>query len=64
VCLGGIWTEGGLILTLVQGKGEGSEVLLEQVHLNLSFRNKFIIVLVDNNTILYMCVFKMSYRLH
>jgi hypothetical protein len=40
-----------------------SEVLLEQVQLNLSFRNKFIILcpcglLVDNNTFLKMCVFK------
>ena len=40
----------------------GSEVLLEQVQLNLSFRNQFIILpcglLVDNNTFLKMCVFK------
>jgi hypothetical protein len=41
----------------------GSEVLLEQVQLNFSFRNKFIIflpcgLLVDNNTFSEMCVFK------
>ena len=40
-----------------------SEVLLEQVQLNFSFRNKFIILLpcsllVDNNTFSKMCVFK------
>jgi len=41
----------------------GSEVLLEQVQLNFSFRNKFIILflrglLVYNNTFSKMCVFK------
>jgi len=41
----------------------GSEVLLEQVQLNFSFRNKFIIrlpygLLVDNNTFSKMCVFE------
>jgi len=41
----------------------GSEVLLEQVQLNFSFRNKFIILLpcgclVDNNTFSKLCVFK------
>jgi len=40
----------------------GSEVLLEQVQLNFSFQNKFIILpfgrLVDNNTFSKMCVFK------
>jgi hypothetical protein len=40
----------------------GSEVLLEEVQLNFSFRNKFMILLcgllVDNNTFLKMCVFK------
>jgi hypothetical protein len=41
----------------------GSEVLLEQVELNFSFRNKFTIVLpcgriVDNNTFSKMCIFK------
>ena len=40
-----------------------SEVLLEQVQLNFSFQNKFIILLpcgrlVDNNTFSKMCVFK------
>ena len=41
----------------------GSEVLLEQVQLNFSFRNKFIILLpygllLDNNTLLKMCILK------
>ena len=41
----------------------GSEVLLEQVQLNFSLRNKFTILLpcghlVDNNTFSKMCVFK------
>jgi len=41
----------------------GSEVLLEQVQLNFSFRNKFTILLpcgrlVDNNTFSKMCIFK------
>jgi hypothetical protein len=41
----------------------GSEELLDQVQLNFSFRNKFIILhpcglLVDNNTVSKMCVFK------
>ena len=62
MCLGGIWTEGGFTLALFQGWGVGSEVLLEQVRLNFSFRNKFIIILpcgplVDNNTFYKMCVF-------
>jgi hypothetical protein len=62
-CAGEVWTEGGFTLTLFQGWGVGSEVLLEQVQLNFSCRNKFIILLlcgllVDNNTILKMCVFK------
>ena len=40
-----------------------SEVLLEEVQLNFSFRNKFIILLlcgllVDNNTFSKMCIFK------
>jgi len=43
--------------------GVGSEVLLERVQLNFSFRNKFITLLscgllVDNNTFSKMCVFK------
>jgi len=42
----------------------GSEVLLEQVQHNFSFRNKFINLLlcgllVDNNTFSKMCVFKL-----
>jgi len=49
-----VWTEGGFTLALFQGWGVGSEVLLEQVQLNFSFRNKFIILPcglpVDNNT--------------
>ena len=62
-CAGEIWTEGGFTLSLFQEWGRGSEVLLEQVQLNFSFRNKFIILLpcgllVDNNTFLKMCVFK------
>ena len=41
----------------------GSEVLLEQVQHDFSFRNKFIIrlpcgLVVDNNTFSKMCVFK------
>jgi hypothetical protein len=41
----------------------GSEVLLEQVQLNFSFRNKFTLLLacgrlVDNNTFSTMCIFK------
>jgi hypothetical protein len=41
----------------------GSELLLEQVQLNFSFRNKFTILLpygrlVHNNTFSKMCVFK------
>ena len=41
----------------------GSEVLLEQVQLNFSFQNKFIILLpsgllVHNNTFQKMCVYK------
>jgi hypothetical protein len=54
-CAGEVWTEGGFTLALFQEWGVWSEVLLEQVQLNLSFRNKFIILLplgllVDNNT--------------
>jgi len=45
---------GGFTLALFQGWGVGSEVLLEQVQLNFSFRNKFVILpcglVVDNNT--------------
>ena len=44
-------------------RGVGSEVLLEQVQINFSFRNKFIILLpcgllVENNTFSKMCIFK------
>ena len=54
-CAGEDWTEGGFSLPLFQGWVMGSEVLLEQVQLNFSFRNKFINLLacellVDNNT--------------
>jgi len=54
-CAGEVWTEGGFTLTMFQGWGVGSEVLLEQVQLNISFRNKFITLfpcglLVENNT--------------
>jgi len=43
----------------------GSEVLLEQVQLNFSFRNKFIIhlpcgLLTDNNTFEKMCVLSLT----
>jgi hypothetical protein len=46
-----------------RGGGMGSEELLEQVQLNFSFRNKFIIfyhcgLLVDNNTFSKMCDLK------
>jgi hypothetical protein len=62
VCAGEVWTEGGFTLALFQGWGMGSEVLLEQVQLNFSFQNKFIILscglLVDNNTFSKTCVFK------
>jgi hypothetical protein len=62
-CAGEVWTVGGFILALFQGWGVGSEVLLEQVQLNFSFQNKFIILLpcgflVDNNTFSKMCVFE------
>ena len=62
MCAREVWTEGGFTLALFQGWGIGSEVLLEQVQLNFSFQNKFIILpcgcLVDNNTFSKMCVFK------
>ena len=46
---------GGLTVALFQEWGVGIEVVLEQVQLNFSFGNKFIILLpcgllVDNNT--------------
>jgi len=52
-----------LTLVLFQGWGVGTEVLLEQVQLNFSFRNKFILLLpcgllIDNNTFSKICVFK------
>ena len=63
MCLGGIWAEGCFTLAFFLGWGVGSEVLLEKVQLNFSFRNKFIIVLpcgilVEYNTFLKMCTFK------
>ena len=63
MCAGEVWTEGGFSLALFQGCVVGSEVLLEQMQLNFSFRNKFIILipcglLVDNNTFSKMCFFK------
>jgi hypothetical protein len=62
VCPGEVWTEGGFTLALFHGWGMGSELLLEQVQINFSFQNKFIIflcgLLVDNNTFYKMCVFK------
>jgi hypothetical protein len=62
-CGGEVWTEGGFTLALFQGWVVESEVLLEQVQLNFSFRNKFTILLlcgrlVDNNTFSKMCIFK------
>ena len=50
-----VWTEGGFTLALFPGEGGGGEVLLEQMQLSFSFRNKFIILLpcgllVYNNT--------------
>ena len=46
-----------------RGGGVGSKVLLEQVQIIFSYRNKFIILfpcglLVDSNTFSKMCVFK------
>jgi len=62
VCAGEVWTEGDFTLALFQGWGMASEVLLEQVQLNFSLQNKFIILpcgrLVDDNTFSKMCVFK------
>jgi hypothetical protein len=62
-CFGEVWTKGGFTMAFFQGWGVRSEVLLEQVQLNFSFRNKFIILLpygliVDNNTFSKMCVFR------
>jgi hypothetical protein len=52
-CAAEVWTEGAFTLTLFQGWGMGSEEVLQQVQLNFSFRNKFIILpcglLIDNN---------------
>jgi hypothetical protein len=62
VCWGGL--DGGWFHSrLVSGMGLVSEVLLEQVRLNFSFRKKFTILLpcgrlVDNNTFSKMCVFR------
>ena len=55
-CAAEDWTEGGFTLALFQGWGMGSEEVLEQVQLNFSFRNKFIILLpygllVENNVL-------------
>jgi len=63
VCAGEVWTEGVFTLALFQGWDLGSEVLLEPVQLNFSCGNKFMILfpcglLVDNNTLSKMCVFK------
>jgi hypothetical protein len=61
VCVGEVWTVGGLTLALFHVWGMGSEELLEQVPLNFSFRNKFIILLpcgllVENN-VFQKCAF-------
>jgi len=63
VCAGEVWTKGGFILALFQGWGGRIEELFEQVQLNFSFQNKFIILLpcgllIDSNTYTKMCVFK------
>jgi len=63
VYAGEAWTESGFTLALFQGWGVGSEVVLEQVQLNFSFRNKFIILLpcgllVDSNTFSKTRIFK------
>ena len=60
-CAGEVWTEGGFTCALFQGWDLGSEVLLEQMQPNFSYRNKFIILspcglLVDNNTLSKMCI--------
>jgi hypothetical protein len=53
----------GFTLALFQGWGVGSEVLLEQVRLDFSFRKKLIILLPhglleDSNTFSKVCVFE------
>jgi hypothetical protein len=63
VCAGEVWTEGGFTIALFQGRVVRREVLLEQVQLNFSFRNKFTILLpcgrlVNNNIFSKMCVFQ------
>jgi hypothetical protein len=62
VCACEVQTEGGFTLALFQGWCIESGVLLEQVQLNFSFQNKFIIIpcvrLVDNNTFSKMCIFE------
>ena len=63
MCAGEILSEGGFTFALFHGWGVESEVLLEQVQLNFSFQNKFIILLpcgllVDNNTFSKMYFFK------
>ena len=63
-CAGEVWTEGGFTLALFRGLDVGSEVMLEEVQHDFSFRNMFIVLLlyghlVDNNTFLKMCVFKL-----
>ena len=65
MCAGEVWTEGGFSLALFQGCVVGSEVLLEQMQLNFSFRNKSILVIIlpygllaDNNIFTKICVFK------
>jgi hypothetical protein len=64
VCWGGVdrgWFHSRLVSWV--GCGVGSEILLEQLQLTFSFRNRFIILLpcgflLDNNTFSKMCVFK------
>ena len=61
--LRGIWTEGGFTFPLLQGRVGGVKYCWNRCSSNSSFRNKFNIVLpccllVDNNTLSKMCVFK------
>ena len=68
-CAEEVWTEGGFTLAFYQRWGGGSEVLLEQVQLNFSLRNKFTILipcdlLEEKNKFSKICFFKKSYWLH
>ena len=60
VCVGEVWTEGGFTLALFQGWGVETEVLLEQLQLNYSLQNKFIVLLTSGflveNTTFKKCI--------